>query len=229
MNNFSTEEKADAFDRISAHYYRRNFSSMSKANLDVLMFSIYLEHLIQSGEATDDYSISKELGISQTKVRTLKQNEMLQLSGSRADNWKQEFANYAKFARYDSAKKLVKMTIPEIIVLNELRHFIVQNGLYDEYQLNPRLFQCRLDVFVELCGLLEGEDILFDDAALEKLSIDADRDADRNAIELIRDKKWKEGLLKLSKGLLPSIIKSILSRGTMIGLLESLCNIIINS
>ena len=154
---------------------------------------------------------------------------MLQLSGSRADNWKQEFANYAKFARYDSAKKLVKMTIPEIIVLNELRHFIVQNGLYDEYQLNPRLFQCRLDVFVELCGLLEGEDILFDDAALEKLSIDADRDADRNAIELIRDKKWKEGLLKLSKGLLPSIIKSILSRGTMIGLLESLCNIIINS
>ena len=230
---FTSDEKAAAFDKLSAQYYDRNFGSLSKANLDVLMFSIYLEHCVQSNEPTDDYTLSKDLGISQTKVRTLKQNEVLQLTSSRADNWKIDFAKYAKFARYDGAKQLVKMTIPEVVVLNELRHFIVQNGLYDEYQLNPRLFQCRLDVFVELCGLLESDGITFDDSKLKKLKEKADNDNDKTAIELIREKKWKEGLLKISKSaakeLLPAIIKTIPLGGIAVDVLDSLCKAIIES
>jgi len=35
-------------------------------------------------------------------------------------------------------KRKVKVMIPEITVMMELRHFIEQNGWYDEYQLNPK-------------------------------------------------------------------------------------------
>ena len=193
MTDFTKEEKADAFDLIAAHYYERNFGSLSKSYFETIMFSIYLEHCRKNDSPTDDYSLSKELGISQTKIRTLKQNEALQLNASRTDHWKQEFAKYARYARYDSAKQLVKMTVPEVIVLDELRHFIVCNNLYDEYQLNPRLFQCRLDVFVELCGLLDGDGVSFDSDILDKLQENVKEGADKSAIEMIRSGNWKEG------------------------------------
>ena len=233
MADFTPEEKAEAFDRIAAQYYNRNFGTMMKSSLDTLMFSIFLDHCKQNGEAADDYSLSKQLGIGQAKIRALKQNEALQINQSRADHWKTQFAQYAKNARYDSTKQLVKMTIPEVVVLNELRNFIVQNGLYDEYQLNPKLFQCRLDVFLILCERLAGESVSFDDAALKKLQREAEKDEDQSAIELVRTGKWKEGILKISKSaakeLLPEMIKLIPFGGVAADLLKSLCDAILNS
>ena len=230
MIDFTSEEKATAFDLLATRYFDRNFGTLPKSNLDVLMFSIYLNHCVQSGEPTDDYTLSKELGISPTKIRSLKQNEALQLTVSRSDNWKEEFARYAKFARYDPAKQMVKMTIPEVVVLNELRHFVVQNGLYDEYQLNPRLFQCRLDVFVELCGLLSDANVTFDDRTLKELEAEALNDSDKSAIALIRADNWKEGLLKISKStvkeVLPTLLKAIPFGGVAVELISALCKAI---
>ena len=96
MADFTPEEKAEAFDRIAAQYYNRNFGTMMKSSLDTLMFSIYLDHCKQNGDAADDYSLSKQLGIGQAKIRALKQNEALQINQSRAVHWKTQFAQYAK-------------------------------------------------------------------------------------------------------------------------------------
>ena len=213
MQEFSEKEKAAAFDRISEHYFNRNFGSLPKSNLDVLMFSIYLEHCAQCGEPTDDYALSKDLGISQARIRTLKQNEALQVTSTRADNWKTEFANYTKFARYDNVKQLVKLTIPEVVVLNELRHFIVENGLYDEYQLNPRLFQCRVDVFAEICSLLEDESIVFDADSKRKikaLKAKIPEEDGKTAIEKICSGAWKSGLRDLSRSVGTEVLSEVL-------------------
>ena len=202
MFEFTEEEKIAAFDQISAHYYSRNFGLFPKANLDILMFSIYLEHCIQCGEPTDDYSLSKALGISQAKIRTMKQNSELQYPSKRVVGWKEEFAACTKNARYDKTKQLVKLTIPEITTITELRHLIVANGLYDEYQLNPRLFQCRIDVFAEICSLLEKDGISFDDESKKKLKAlkaKIPEEAGKSAVERICAGDWKGGLLELSR------------------------------
>ena len=72
MVEFSTKEKTDAFDQIAACFYEQNFSTLSKADFELLMFHFLLQHLKEINNPIDDYSVSKILGITQQRVRNLK-------------------------------------------------------------------------------------------------------------------------------------------------------------
>ena len=50
-------------------------------------------------------------------------------------------------------------------MLTELRYFVEKNGWYDEYQLNPRLFQCRVYFFLNIISELAKESLSLDDEA----------------------------------------------------------------
>ena len=43
---FTTDDKAKAFDEIAKCYYDRNFGTMSKSDLEVLLFSIYIDRIL---------------------------------------------------------------------------------------------------------------------------------------------------------------------------------------
>lgn len=45
------EEKASAFDKIAERYYFANFGTMSKSDLETLLFSIYLEQILDREES----------------------------------------------------------------------------------------------------------------------------------------------------------------------------------
>ena len=72
---YDAQEKAKAFDKIAEVYYNRNFGSISKSDFDVLMFSIYIERLLEKDESDmdsySDYELSKQLGITQSKIKNL--------------------------------------------------------------------------------------------------------------------------------------------------------------
>lgn len=72
----SNDIKAEAFDKIAEKYYYANFGSTSKADLDVLLFSLYIERILKDsqGEFTSysDYTLSKLLGITQSRISNLK-------------------------------------------------------------------------------------------------------------------------------------------------------------
>lgn len=167
LAEFTEQEKARAFDRIASHYYNGNFGSMSKADLEVLLFTILIDHCRREDSRTDDYALSKRLGVTQSRVRALKQKSQLQYPAEMS--WQSYFVDCIKNARYDETKGLVKLSVPEVNVLIELRQFMLDQGWYDEYQLNPRLFQCRLDIFVLLCGKLEGGTATFPDETKKQL------------------------------------------------------------
>ena len=78
--DFSKSEIDQAFRMISARYFERNFGTMAKTDFETLLFSIYIEHLLDNNQPFDDYAMSKALGITQSKVRTLKLRKELQLS-----------------------------------------------------------------------------------------------------------------------------------------------------
>lgn len=162
--DFSKSEIDQAFRMISARYFERNFGTMAKTDFETLLFSIYIEHLLDNNQPFDDYAMSKALGITQSKVRTLKLRKELQYPRAKFD-WIKAFADDLKRASFDAESKKVRVLISDVNVLTELRYFMEKNGWYDEYQLNPRLFQCRVDFFLNIISKLAEESLSLDDEA----------------------------------------------------------------
>lgn len=67
---FSEEEKMHLFDAVQKNYFQKNFGTMSKSDLEVLLFSEFIEHCLNNEIPFDDFSLSKQLGITQSRVRS---------------------------------------------------------------------------------------------------------------------------------------------------------------
>jgi len=195
------KSKADAFDKIAVQCFAGNFGKMTKVDYETLLFRLYLNQNIQLNAdnvtAYSDFRLSKELGITQARVRSLRMQKELRYPGENPD-WRKVFADCVKNARYDEVKHLVKMSVPDVTVLTELRHFVEEHGWYDEYQLNPKLFQCRLDIFIEICTHLEKETgYHLDDVAkkqLLELKDEVGNDKEKTAIDKILSGSIEDGV-----------------------------------
>ena len=123
----TTESKADAFDQIAEKYYYANFGSTSKTNMDVLLFSIYLERILDNSEdqfaSYSDYTLSKLLGITQSQVSNLKVKKELQYPYS-AFSWKKSFERIVENYRYEKGK--IKLYIPDKNLYLELKNVMRQ-------------------------------------------------------------------------------------------------------
>ena len=207
---FDATEKARAFDQIAQRYYDRNFGTMSKTDFETLLFHIYMEHLLSHGEPYDDYAVSKALGITQSKVRSLKLRRELQYPGSAAD-WKAQVLGALKNAKYDPKSGQVQMLISENTAMIELRHFLESNGGFDTYTLNPKLFSCRVDHLVLLFEALSEQNVELDDGHRKKLRQLRLADRDMSALEKICSGAYKDGLKDLalagSKQALTEVLK----------------------
>ena len=210
---FSDPEIRSAFAMIAAAYYNRNFGTMAKADFETLLFSIYIEHCLDNDLPYDDHTLSRALGISQSRVRTLKERKELRYPRE-AFNWQEAFVRYMAGARYDEGSRLVKMQVPDVNVLTELRSYLEAHGWYDEYQLNPKLFQCRADLFVKLCRSLDGGETELDGAArerLEQLERETRNREEQSALKEILSGSLEDGLKKLaisgSRELLKAVLK----------------------
>ena len=78
---FEKFDKTKAFDTLAELFYDRNFATASKSEIDLLMFSFYLDATITAYTneqnvldytQASDYHIGQQLGITQEKVRNLK-------------------------------------------------------------------------------------------------------------------------------------------------------------
>lgn len=149
---FKTDkDKANAFDQIAQCYYFGNFGKMSKTDFDVLMFSIYLEKILEKNEndmnSYSDYKLSKLLGITQSKVSNLKVKKELAYPYKKFD-WKKSFSRLLEKARFDDGK--IKINIPDKNLYNEIKNAIEVNGGYVEKQLNSSLLQVPVEYYLDL-------------------------------------------------------------------------------
>ena len=172
--NFKNEEKAKLFDDIAKYYFDFNFGSMSKADLDVLIFSHYIEYCLRHGLTYDDYTLSKELGITQSRVRSLKERKQLKYPYDY--DWQVSFAGLVEFAVFNKDTMMIQMVIEDVNLLKEIRHFLTTNNMFDEYQLNPKLFQCNIDFFIKMCRKLDIENSSLSEIqkATEKIAVTND-------------------------------------------------------
>lgn len=156
----TAKAKAEAFDKIAEQFYDANFGTISKSDIDVLLFSIYIEQILEKEEtnlnAYSDYTLSKELGITQSKVSTLKVKKQLLYPYEKFD-WKASFARISQNAVYENNK--IKIHIPDKNLYIELQNAIESNGGFIETQLNSHLLQIRPEYFLDLLiGISDDKD-----------------------------------------------------------------------
>lgn len=133
---------------------------MAKSDLDLLMFHFYMEQLKKAVEADSnikdtDYAISKQLGISQQKVRNLKVKHQL-IYPDMAWDWKKEFAELIENATMDD-KHFVYVNIQNPNLFIELKNQVEENGSFVDTQLNQSIFKIKADQFLELAINLDVE------------------------------------------------------------------------
>ena len=161
---FTDSEKIACFDEIAAHFYACNFGHFSKTDMELLMFHFYMEKMIAANQRTDgtidyntcsDYKISRDLGITQQKVRNLKVKNHLERPIS--FDWKAALSRLMENARYDSHTGRVILNIADPILYEEIQNAIEENGGYVDKQRNGKVLQLRAEYFIDLAMLLEPD------------------------------------------------------------------------
>lgn len=211
MENFSDNEKIKLFDEIAKQYYNRNFGTMMKADIDVMIFSAYMNHKIANKLPYDDYTLSKELGLTESKVRSLKERKHLKYPDEDY-NWKKDFVALIPTAKYNKNKELVQMCIEDVNLMKEVRHYFIEKHYFDEHQLNSKLLQCNIDFFVDICTKLDSEEVTLSEANKKHLK-ELSRQENKDTIDKIISGDIKGGIVDLLKSapgfLLGEILKSI--------------------
>ncbi len=156
---FSTAEgKAIAFDKIAERYYFANFGTMSKSDLETMLFSIYLDQILDQHESEmesySDYTLSKALGITQSKISSLKVKKELLYPYSGFD-WRKSFARISENVNYENGK--IMLHIPDRNLYLEVKHEIETSGGYVETQLSANLLQIRPEYFLDLMVAISEE------------------------------------------------------------------------
>ena len=209
MIDFPDEFKIRVFDKIANEFFDRNFGSMSKSDIETLLFSEYIEYLIRNEKDFDDYSISKQLGITQSRVRSLKERKELKYPIGE-DYWENGFARSIEIAQYDEERKRIIIPISDVNVMIETRHHIEELGLYDEYQLNRKLLIINMGCFLELCNSLSDENAFSKEAKKRIKAIEKNKSLDEDISDLIDDFSIN-GLKRFASKASPKIIGQVLS------------------
>lgn len=205
MNDFSDSEKKLIFDRIAELYFNKNFGTISKSDFEVLLFSEFITHMKSVGKPFDDYTVSKELGITQNRVRSLK--ERMELRYPSDHDWRDDFVRLLPNAKYDKDKKVVKVVVDDVNLLSEIRHYIETKGWYDEYSLNRRLLSIPISCFVDVIVKDEDINVLFSDETRRRVRrIKSNNSSVKEFLKDFSKEGFKDFLQNVSKKALMQVL-----------------------
>lgn len=144
--------KARCFDELAAHFFDRNFGSISKSDVELMMFNFLMKQMIETNKIEgvidyrkcSDYAISKILGITESKVRNLKVKKNLVYPEKYS--WINSFASILNDNKLTKTKDdRVIMNIPDPNVMIEIKNFIEEQGDYVEYHLNTKILDIKTE------------------------------------------------------------------------------------
>lgn len=169
--SFTSDMAVVAFERIAREYYVRNFGTMSKQGIDVLLFDIFRKALYEGYKSADgskgfvnsrdysDYSISRRLGITEARVRNIKEKALIVYGDVEGDDnwWHKPLLSYLAKAKPEGAGKY-KFRVIDKSVRDELENYLdnetAEQGSFIEYSLNPKVVTVNEEVLVALVAQL---------------------------------------------------------------------------
>ncbi len=204
------ETKAAAFDKIAENYYFQNFGTMQKSDLDVLLFSIYIERILEKSEedmnSYSDYTLSKLLGITQNRISTLKEKK--ELKYPKEFDIKRAFERVLKNAVYENGK--IRVYISDRTLFLELKNIVETNGGIVDLQLNSSILQMTSASFVMLLmGFSETEERKEIEAKLKNI-LKANEKKELDVKQYIESKTLGENLKTILKNSSGGVLECIL-------------------
>lgn len=203
----SKEKKAAAFDKIARNYYLRNFGSLNKSDMDVLMFSLLLEEILDKSEndinTYSDYVLAKQLGITQSRVSNLKQKKQLQYPYAKF-KWEESFKRCCANARLDGGK--IKINLRDINLYYELKNQIELMGGYVEASLTRNLLVITPAEFFDLTSQMISK------SAKKKLEVEINTRyaGDKEFQERLEKEPFAKAFKKRFKDNMPEVLAEVL-------------------
>ena len=180
-----TTKKAwqDFFSAIKERCLNRNFGTLSKSEFDLMLFHYYLQNKQAEvgSRYVSDYDIGRDLGLTIQRVRSLRERDALKQEPD--DGWKEYFIGRLQFAYCDENGN-VKIPVPDVNVIKEIRNYLENLGLFDDYQLNPKVFQCKAETLVLICLKMQN---CTDDDLCKKILDELHKSKDGNMARVIGD------------------------------------------
>lgn len=166
LNSFYDNEseliatKAKYFDKIAELFYLGNFGATNKSEIELLMFSIFMDEMIAHNQIGDgvldykacsDFRIAEMLGIPQQKVNNLKIRK--QARYPQQFEWQKSFEAIKDAIIYDTEKKRIVIPVTDPNLYLSIRNFIEDHNGYIEIQRGSNVLQMRPDHFLILLYL----------------------------------------------------------------------------
>lgn len=152
---FKKFDKSKAFDTLAELFYDRNFATTSKNEIDLLMFSFYLDATIDfyknelnvlNYTQASDYQMAKQLGITQEKVRNLKVKKQARYPV--AFEWQKSLASIKDNIRLDGKRIIIPVTDPNLRI--EIKNFINENGGFVDVESGKDYLRIRIEYYLML-------------------------------------------------------------------------------
>lgn len=152
---FANFDKTKAFDKLAELFYDRNFATTSKSEIDLLMFSFYLDATISTYTneqnvldytQTTDYQIGQQLGITQEKVRNLKVKKQARYPVK--FDWKKSFETIRSNIRLDNKRIIIPISDPNLQI--EIRNYINENGGFVDVESSKDYLRIRIEYYLML-------------------------------------------------------------------------------
>lgn len=135
-----------------ANLFTNQFGRFTKSDYEILMFSIYLDALEKPAR---DYEVSVELGIPESKVRSLRIKA--QLLYPKDLKWDAELIKALKKADYVSEKRTITIMLEDPSVQNMLKNKIEQAYGIVYRDLNAKLLTLPVESYIILALELEND------------------------------------------------------------------------
>ena len=211
----SPKIKAAAFDRIAQEYYYRNFGSLSKTDLELILFSEYLDLIRSDPNATEndynDYTLSKLLGITQSRIRGLKERKEIKYPSE--FKWEEKFQEVLGKADYKDEK--VILYVRDERLFWELKNIIEEMGSYTETTLTRNLIKVSPPVFLDLMEKASDQD------DKERMRAKLQDILEKNKIDpsfyLEKNKSFRELLQEVSEDAGKNVVLGLLEQIPLVG------------
>lgn len=154
---FHNFDKTAAFDKIAELFYDRNFASTSKSEIELLMFSFYMEAVIKANQREDgvidyvkcsDYEIAKQLGLTQDRIKTLKLKKQARYPVE--FDWQKSLASIKNNIRLESATRRIIIPVTDPNLNAEIRNFISSHGGFVDFESGKDYIRIRVEYFLML-------------------------------------------------------------------------------
>ena len=130
--------------------FTNRFGSFNKSDYEVLMFTIYLDSLTSSAR---DFEISRDLGITEQKVRSLRVKS--QLMYPREINWVEQMKQALEDGTYSDG--MITITLEDPSVRNRIRYEVESKSGTVNLSLNSKQLVLPVESFFILAACAEKD------------------------------------------------------------------------